>query len=172
MTASGDTDQSFWKTFNVCVDIFFLIDILINFNTGYYDSKGELHADRWDIAKNYLKGWFFIDFFSAFPFDLISSRSDGQSVTRLSKLPRVYKVLKTFKILKMFRLMKMGVWIQKFLEKNHIHNAIGRTIKFFIILLFILHLVSCFWIIIGKLEEDKVDTWLVEFDIINESPVI
>ena len=77
MTASGQAEEELWKTINMAIDMFFLIDVVINFNTAYLDHEEVLHATRGEIAKNYLKSWFLIDFFSAFPFDLVSGRSDG-----------------------------------------------------------------------------------------------
>ena len=49
------------------VDVYFIIDIFLNFRTSYYTSDGT-REDRPDkIAKAYLKGWFTIDFLSCLP---------------------------------------------------------------------------------------------------------
>lgn len=53
------------------VDIWFLMEICINFFTGYYD-KGMLIMNFSLIAKNYLKGYFFIDLVSSIPISFIS----------------------------------------------------------------------------------------------------
>ena len=42
--------------FDVIIDIFFLLDILISFNTGIYVA-GEYVDDRWQVAMSYLKGY-------------------------------------------------------------------------------------------------------------------
>ena len=51
------------------IDAFFLIDILINFNTAYYRDDFEIETSRKAIAYNYLKGWFIVDVVSILPFD-------------------------------------------------------------------------------------------------------
>jgi hypothetical protein len=45
-----------------------LSDIIINFNTGIY-RNGILITKRWEIAKNYLKLWFWIDFIATVPLE-------------------------------------------------------------------------------------------------------
>ena len=55
---------------DLAVDSLFFIDMLLNFRTSYL-KDGELIVSPSKIAKNYLKGWFAIDFLSAVPFDLI-----------------------------------------------------------------------------------------------------
>ena len=54
------------------IDGLFMIDIIINFFTPYYD-EGILIKDKWKIAKNYLKSWFLIDLIACIPFNLFSS---------------------------------------------------------------------------------------------------
>lgn len=56
--------------FNYFSDVFFIIDILINFNTGIYHD-GVLILERKDICLSYLKGWFCFDFISSFPYSFI-----------------------------------------------------------------------------------------------------
>lgn len=65
--------------------------------------------------------------------------------------------------------MKVGKQIKEFLERNQIHDAIARTVKFLLALIFCLHLASCFWMIFGKLEENTVDSWLFAQDLVEES---
>ena len=50
--------------------IFFFIEIILNFNTAYY-SKGIIELSRIKIAIHYLSDWFFIDFLSNFPLELL-----------------------------------------------------------------------------------------------------
>jgi hypothetical protein len=54
----------YWETL---IDCFFLTDILINFNTGFY-KKGYLVMKRREIISNYFKTWFFMDLLASFPY--------------------------------------------------------------------------------------------------------
>ena len=58
-----------WLIANWIIDTFFLIDIILNFYTAYFNGEGVLITDYSAIAKNYLKTWF-SDFFATFPLDL------------------------------------------------------------------------------------------------------
>ena len=46
------------------VDALFLIDVVLNFLTSYYDESNSLVIDRRRIAYKYLKTWFIIDLVS------------------------------------------------------------------------------------------------------------
>jgi hypothetical protein len=60
-----------WIIVNQLVDIGFVIDILVNFNSAQEDKDQILVTDRRTISKNYVKSWFFIDVIAIVPFDLI-----------------------------------------------------------------------------------------------------
>ena len=47
---------------------FFALDILLNFNTSYYN-EGLIVTDRLKITFRYLKFWFWVDLVSTFPFE-------------------------------------------------------------------------------------------------------
>lgn len=51
------------------IDFLFFIDIIIIFNSCYYNIDMVLVENRKKIVKNYLKGWFAVDFFAIVPFD-------------------------------------------------------------------------------------------------------
>jgi hypothetical protein len=51
------------------VDGVFLIDIIIIFNTAFYDNDFKIIENRKIIAKKYLSGWFTIDIVAIIPFD-------------------------------------------------------------------------------------------------------
>jgi hypothetical protein len=64
-------DSLGYKSFLYAIDLIFLIDIFVNFNSAFEDDYLEIIDDRKTICLNYIKLWFFIDFFSIFPFELI-----------------------------------------------------------------------------------------------------
>eukprot|EP01052_Picozoa_sp_SAG31_P016545 SAG31_NODE_1100_length_9905_cov_17.003977_6_plen_349_part_00 len=47
---------------NELLDIFYWIDLVLAFFTGYIANHYELVLDKKKIARHYLKGWFFVDF--------------------------------------------------------------------------------------------------------------
>lgn len=62
------------STFSIISTTLFSIDILLNFNTGVY-LEGKLNMERREILKDYLSFWFWIDFISTFPYDIIMDES-------------------------------------------------------------------------------------------------
>ena len=56
--------------FETIIDVSFMIDIIVNFNTGFY-KKGYLVMKRKEIIKNYMKTWFFLDLLASFPYSWI-----------------------------------------------------------------------------------------------------
>jgi len=51
----------------VAIDVYFVLDIALNFRTAFY-TNGGVREDRPSyIARNYLKGWFTVDFASTLP---------------------------------------------------------------------------------------------------------
>ena len=50
------------------VDLFFIVDVGLNFRTAYYDENGLRESRPEYIAKHYMQGWFPIDLVSCLPF--------------------------------------------------------------------------------------------------------
>ena len=57
------------------IDLMFMTDVALNFVTGFVLDTGELEMRPRRVAINYLKGWFLIDVFTSFPFDIIAVRA-------------------------------------------------------------------------------------------------
>lgn len=58
----------FFAGVEVSIDIFFSLDIIINFFTAYERFDGRIELDLKRIAINYLTGFFIFDFLATFPF--------------------------------------------------------------------------------------------------------
>lgn len=58
-----------WNIANYVVDFMFLLDIINIFNSAYYDEDFNLVTSRKIIAKEYIAGWFLVDFFAIVLFD-------------------------------------------------------------------------------------------------------
>jgi len=108
------------------IDIIFIIDIVLIFNTSYYIDE-DLVSSRKLIAKRYVQGWFATDIVAVLPWELASK--DLVSL-RLLRLLRLSKVIKKVDQLK-------G----------------GMALRFFYLIfwwLLIAHWTACMWWYIGK----------------------
>ena len=61
------------------IDLTFIIDVFLNFNTGLYD-KNKLIMNRLAIAKDYIKIWFWIDLVSSIPYTWIMAYTMGITI--------------------------------------------------------------------------------------------
>lgn len=69
---------------NSIVDFVFLLDIIVQFRTTYYDPHtGDEIVHKWKIAKRYLLGRFWIDLFSTIPIDNIALLFTGTKTAGL-----------------------------------------------------------------------------------------
>ena len=81
-----------------CIEVFYLIDIIVIFNTAVFDNDENLAENRKEIACHYLKGWFTIDIFSILPFELMVYNSPFNKLTRFFKIGKLYKLVKLTKL--------------------------------------------------------------------------
>ena len=59
---------------DILIDVLFIVDMLLNLRTVYYDEEGQLVLQPRTIYRKYLcSHWFVIDFLAVFPFDIIVS---------------------------------------------------------------------------------------------------
>lgn len=65
-----DSTQSHLIFFDLFLDIWFIVEIFLNFFTAFYD-KGILVTSKRKIAFNYISTWFFVDLVSSIPFSFI-----------------------------------------------------------------------------------------------------
>ena len=61
------------------VDVVFMIDLGVCFLTGYVDQDDGVTMELRAVICHYLRGWFLIDFISAFPFDRCVEAAEGSS---------------------------------------------------------------------------------------------
>ena len=60
-----------WEIFDYFMDLCFVLEIILNFFTSYYDAKEHLVFSMKEIACNYLMFWFWVDLVSVIPFGLL-----------------------------------------------------------------------------------------------------
>ena len=158
---------------DIIIDVFLLIDIVLNFFCAYYDKEENLVKNHKLIVIKYLRGWFIIDLISVFPFWLIV---DGKSseITKFSKMSRIPKIYKLTKLIKVLRLSKMkkkgGNSLSKlFFEKFKINANIEKLLTFLVTFLLLSHLSTCIWYFVAKLEDLNPNCWVVRLGYIDAS---
>ena len=103
----NDPDSITWKRINWLVDGSFSVDMILMFFTCLVDEEAVIIDNRSVIVKKYMLGWFFIDFMSVFPFELMSSgSSDYAGLVRVFRISKIYKIVKVARLVKLFKVFK------------------------------------------------------------------
>lgn len=104
--------ESTWTTIESIIDIVFLIEIVVCFNTSYYEQQTNSYvSDRLKIFNNYTRsGWFLIDCMAVLPRFLrpLESEDAGEFTKVLSFL----KIGRIGRLFKLFRLLKLSKTLQ------------------------------------------------------------
>ena len=101
-----------YQTLDLIINILFIFDILIGFRTTFFDALGNEIRSPTLIAKKYIKGMFFVDFFSSIPYRYV--KQIFKPIENISFL----------KILKIARISRFGPFVQR-LELNAEDKAVS-----------------------------------------------
>lgn len=130
------------------VDIFFFLDILANFRTTYTDAQGVAISTPSKIARNYLRGFFWIDFFSTVPIDRIVEAAlaepGGCGGAQGAKGAKFIRVVRLIRLARLLRLFKVGRIVHS-LEEFGISRRAVHTAMLMVKLTFMAHLLACFF---------------------------
>ena len=133
------------KIVDYIIDILFLFDIIIIFNTAFYDDDIELIDSRKAIFCAYFKGWFFIDLFSCIPTDdLMDEISGYNSLARITRVGRLYKLVKLTRLLRLLKIVRDRNRLLRYITE-FLRVGLGFERLFFFVLIFVLlvHIASC-----------------------------
>jgi len=131
-----EENQKTLQYLEIMVDIFFGIDILINFRTTYVNKNDEVVSQPSKIAIHYFKGWFLIDLVAAIPFDMLVPNQEQHTV--------LIGLLKTARLLRLVRVAR----------KLDRYSEFGAAVLFLLMCSFALisHWLACIWYAIGVIE--------------------
>ena len=155
-----DPEPTGWAVTNITIDLLFLIDILVMFNSAYYDEDFQIIESRKMIANAYVRSWFFIDAVAIIPFEYFveaaTQQSDGSTggnannfeMVRIARMGRLYKLIKMTKLLRILKIIKQRSQLLKYLN-DILKIGLGFERLFFFLLIFIImcHIMTCIWLI-------------------------
>ena len=131
----------------------------------YQDNEKE-EDDRKVIACEYMTGWFWIDFVSIIPFNIImtlimgSEGGNMDAVAKLNKMARISKLIRIMRIVKLIKVFKHKDKISQIARKHlKINKATERLAIISLVFIGSSHLFACGWILIGDGELSP-DSWL------------
>lgn len=161
---------SFDFIFEQCLDLFFLMDIVLNFRTGYLSKDGGVVLRPTKIARNYVQTYFLIDLVSSVPIDLFISSAEHLESAKVLKAGKILKVGRILKLTKLARLMKLPHLVERFeddIQMSVIRLKLSRLL--FATALFS-HLNACGWALVSHLTDSfYYDSWMRKNEMIDES---
>lgn len=156
-------------------DIWFTLDIMMNFRTGYIEADTAI-LNVAKIRKKYIRGWFWFDLIATIPFDQVAGvltqtdiyassermiRSSGISVEARQEanidIIRYFKLIRLTKVAGLLRLIRLTKLFRNFQDVNsnwiNIESVkgIGKIFSFILLLFVWIHLAGCFQFMIPTL---------------------
>ena len=137
-------------------DLIYLIDLISGFFRAFYNFEEVLIVKKRYMLLNYLKGWFILDLIESIPyFYIFNSRKEFcykdifHNFSYGNSLNYSFLLLKIFKIFKTFKNSSIKV-IDKFLNKNNFFSDWKAVFAYVILIIFALHIASCYFIFLGN----------------------
>lgn len=164
---SFETKPEGWLfVFELSMDMFFLIDLTFSFNTAFQDSEsGQWITSRSAIAKNYLKGWFWIDFPASIPVDgieyfMINVMHEEMEGDQL----HIMRLLRLLRLARVIRLLKIGDLLNAIEEAFGINLGWMQIIKMGFGLMYLTHAIGCCWHAVGSGYHDTYGiSWIEDY---------
>jgi CRP-like cAMP-binding protein len=155
---------------DMIIDFSFLVDVIINFFTGFYDNEGAIHLGNKEIALNYLKSWFLLDLLASFPSGIIDIVLDDNSsyprydnIIRLVKLRNVGRLLKVTRAVKLFRYSKKDSLLSGIQNFFKVTYTVRRAITTILSIIISIHIFACFFYYTCVFSEFSYDCWIVRY---------
>ncbi|TMW60338.1 hypothetical protein Poli38472_000380 [Pythium oligandrum] len=146
LLAFGTLSSDSWtENFQRFVDAFFMADIIVNFVSAYEES-GRIEDRPKVIATRYLKSWFALDLVSAFPIYLVQSS--------YSRVPQLTRLFRLFRLLRLFRMLTIIRILNRLEYALLLRSTVSSLFKFFLLVCFTSHWLSCFFYLISVGNED------------------
>jgi len=147
--------------FSLCVDLVFLIDMILQFFTMY--PKSTARGIEWEhrcghICAHYLRTWFALDFVTIIPFDILSLAFGTDNFKELKSI----KVVRALRLLKLMRMLKSSRLLHKLEIALSIPYQHFALIRFLFGLVLVCHWLSCFWAMCLHLVNDDIPKWIDE----------
>ncbi|RHY28257.1 hypothetical protein DYB32_006106 [Aphanomyces invadans] len=160
--------------FDVVVDVFFALDILLTFRTAVFDESGNVVTAPRRIAAQYLRLWFWVDFISTFPIGYFVNKyvltDDPASLATYQNL-KLIRFARLTRLLKLARLLKFNKNFTSVEDVIDLSPAASRVLMLFLQVCMIAHMSSCAFFFVGVTSEDMYDgaSWIQQQNLGNSS---
>ena len=147
--AAFEERGEFTSGFSLFVDLCYWVDIVMNFFTGYEKTSG-VELDSRAVARNYLCGWFAIDFIATFPWDVFLGEISGQDEEQSEPL-QYAALVRLMRLIRILRILRLGRIVERLSTFFRMRSAFIKIVKLIFQLLLVVHLLACFFYLISFL---------------------
>ena len=159
----------YWEFIDLVMDFLYFFDFVINLNSAFFDSNGNLVVSRKRILIEYFKGWMVIDVISFIPFSFIGRQtgaetSNANRYVRFFRLPRLYKLFRMSRLLKLLNSKNTHEVIVRMQDYFSIKHSATRLFSSIASIIIAVHIVSCIWFYTSKIDEFSPDTWVIRYN--------
>ena len=150
-----------WEAF---VDLYFILDIFLNFRTAIVDRHGALVLSSGKIARSYMTtsysccrspgpGWFWLDVLACLPVSYIELIVRGPDAGEgKGGQIKAFKILRLLRLAKMLRVARLKRILQRYEEQFAVMYKVMIGAKLFGMMMAIMyttHVLCCLWYLVG-----------------------
>eukprot|EP00899_Mesostigma_viride_P019512 jgi/Mesvir1/27562/Mv07312-RA.1 len=179
----GTTSEGAFYAIDILCDLYFLIDLCLNFFTGYYRRKRgnvEVEMNHRKVIKHYLMTWFVLDALSCAPVDhivrmkrhtflcsFVVGKCKRDVANSSGQLFRLFKVLRLIRLVKLVQLRNGSSLLARYQDSLIRVSRFISLLRQVCFLLFIGHLVGCLFYFFStpafrtQDEQDRIDAGLL-----------
>eukprot|EP01052_Picozoa_sp_SAG31_P013305 SAG31_NODE_797_length_12029_cov_13.875692_12_plen_466_part_00 len=138
------------------VDVYFIVDVFLNFRTAFYDKHGEMVYDAAPIAKHYVQTWLAIDILGCLPVNyvIMYMESTNPSAESDGRTNKIFRILRLARLLKLLRVLRINRILRRYEEEFYALQSSFRMGKILIIVGMISHWLGCMWYFFGDSPAD------------------
>lgn len=146
----GYENDGILRHLDILFSLFFGLDLLIHFRSSVYINN-YLVSSPHQVAVNYMKGWFLVDFIAMLPVsylvgDLVLGMGSGMIAYRLLRATHLFRIAHLMSLYKRWQ------------ELNILNPSVLRLVFFIFWISLIAHWVACGWIYLDGIPGDPIIT--------------
>lgn len=164
-------------TLDYLIELLFLIDIIIQFTTGFYE-KNDLVTNNLKIAIRYLSSWFIVDLIGIFPMEFIlgsvskikfstSPSLNYHRMVRILNTTRFYRLFQHYESMSFIKTLMKYRFLDNLMKKLRMNAGINRLINTLFLVLVLSHIFACIWYYSAKWDQFNEDTWVARNNLLD-----
>lgn len=145
---------------NRMIDIYFISDMVLQFFLMYRDEeKGIMIKDQAMIIKKYMSFWFWIDFVSVLPFDLLGLIFQSDDLNKAKAL----RVVRLFRLAKLLRILRAGRMFDRWESAIAVNYSMLTLFQFLFLTVIVAHWMACAWHMVKVIEDNTTENWVIAY---------